>query len=307
MASLPPDHEERVAFARLSLNGLSLGDSFGECFFSPRESLTFLLDNRELPRPLWKYTDDTVMALSIVEVLEHRGYIDQDLLAQGFAQKYAADTNRGYGPGAHRILREIGDGADWREVSKAAFGGLGSLGNGGAMRAAPIGGYFKGEPETAALEAARSAEITHAHPEGIAGAMAVATAAALAPLTERGKGLIEATIAQTPDGEVRNGLQRSLDVPFAESIHNAAAALGNGTAVTAADTVPFTVWSAARHIGQFENAMWETVSALGDRDTTCAIVGGIVALSLGGDQLPSKWSESRESLGRLAKIGTHAG
>ena len=50
-------------------------------------------------------------------------------------------------------------------------------------------------------------------------------------------------------------------------------------------------------LGDFEGAMWETVSGLGDRDTTCAIVGGIVALYLGPDGLPARWLGEREPLG----------
>jgi hypothetical protein len=38
------------------------------------------------------------------------------------------------------------------------------------------------------------------------------------------------------------------------------------------------------------------VSALGDRDTTCAIVGGIVALKVGYAGLPLDWRSARESL-----------
>ena len=67
-------------------------------------------------------------------------------------------------------------GADWREISPTLFGS-GSYGNGAAMRAAPIGGYFSGNPRRAAKEAQLSAVVTHAHPEGQAGAIAVAAVA----------------------------------------------------------------------------------------------------------------------------------
>ncbi len=304
--ALPHDHSERTARARLSLNGVSLGDAFGERFFVSPSAIEFLIENRALPGRPWFYTDDTVMALSIVEVLELRGEVDQDLLAEGFARKYAADTSRGYGPGAHRILRELAAGEDWRDVSRIAFGGSGSLGNGGAMRAAPVGAYFEGDPERAALEAQRSAEVTHAHPEGQAGAMAVAAAAACARSAADGSALFEAAIAHTPAGATRDGLEAARDLSTNTVVEVAASVLGNGSQVTAPDTVPFTLWCAARHLGNFEEAMWQTVAGLGDRDTTCAIVGGIVVLSPGGDAIPSEWFESRESLGRLAKLGTHA-
>jgi hypothetical protein len=40
--------------------------------------------------------------------------------------------------------------------------------------------------------------------------------------------------------------------------------------------------------------MLQTVAGLGDRDTTCAIVGGIVALSAG--EVPQEWIARRETL-----------
>jgi ADP-ribosylglycohydrolase len=42
--------------------------------------------------------------------------------------------------------------------------------------------------------------------------------------------------------------------------------------------------------------MWQTVSALGDRDTTCAIVGGIVSVQLGENGIPAEWRAAREPL-----------
>jgi ADP-ribosylglycohydrolase len=74
--------------------------------------------------------------------------------------------------------------------------------------------------------------------------------------------------------------------------------LGTGTKVTSADTVPFALWCAARHLDDYEEALWTTVSGLGDRDTTCAIVGGIVALSAGRGSIPATWLAAREPLSR---------
>lgn len=53
---------------------------------------------------------------------------------------------------------------------------------------------------------------------------------------------------------------------------------------------------AGGHLGAFEDALWATVSGLGDRDTTCAIVGGIVAGAVGSAGLPAAWLEHREPL-----------
>src|ERR671912_68868 len=109
-----------IARARLSLEGLSLGDSFGELFFSASSDTASFAD---LPAGPWPWTDDTHMALSIVEVLEKFGAIDQDALAQAFARRFEAEPYRGYARGAMALLRQIRYGADWRTAAHALFNG----------------------------------------------------------------------------------------------------------------------------------------------------------------------------------------
>ena len=60
--------------------------------------------------------------------------------------------------------------------------------------------------------------------------------------------------------------------------------------------MPFAPWCAARHLDSFEDALWSTVSGLGDRDTTCAIVGGVVALAVGREGIPDAFVAAREAL-----------
>jgi ADP-ribosylglycohydrolase len=81
-----------------------------------------------------------------------------------------------------------------------------------------------------------------------------------------------------------------------EHLETAVARPGNGSAVTAPDTVPFALWCAARHLGSYEAALWSTVSGRGDRDTTCAIVGGIVVMYAGVESIPVEWLEHREQI-----------
>jgi len=288
------DTATALANAQLSLEGLSVGDAFGELFFSISPYTT---SESDLPAGHWRWTDDTHMALSIVETLKTHGRIDQDALAKAFARRYAEEPYRGYAGGAIRLLRQIAAGADWRQVSPTLFGN-GSYGNGAAMRAAPIGGFFSDNPERAAQEAQLSAVVTHAHPEGQAGAMAVAVAAALAANTPHpsGRELLRETLAFTPESMTRQRIQLAMDIP-ADQFHEAIRELGTGSNVTAQDTVPFCIWSAAYHLDNFEEALWWTAKGMGDCDTTCAIVGGIVALSV--RQVPSPWFKRRERLPEL--------
>src|SRR4051794_3538789 len=137
---LPSDHDARMGRALLSLDGLSVGDAFGQRFFYA-PSVESLIAERAVPAPPWPYTDDTEMALAVVEVLGRRGRIDRDDLAGVFARRYRADPGRGYGGTAHGILEALGAGEPWRAASGSVFGGVGSMGNGAAMRVAPLGVY----------------------------------------------------------------------------------------------------------------------------------------------------------------------
>jgi ADP-ribosylglycohydrolase len=59
-------------------------------------------------------------------------------------------------------------------------------------------------------------------------------------------------------------------------------------------SVPYTIWSAAKHLDNYRTALVETVLGDGDCDTNCAIVGGIVVLHSGGESIPEDWRASRE-------------
>lgn len=281
---------------RLALDGLSLGDAFGERFFGPPGVIASRIAARELPKGEWAWTDDTAMALSVCEVLEAHGCIDADALASAFARRFAREPGRGYGGGARDILTDIGLGTPWELAAGKVFDGQGSMGNGGAMRVAPVGAYFAEDVERVVTEARRSAQVTHAHEDGQAGSVAVAVAAALVVNGTPGGELLRAVLPHVPRGETHDGLRRALEVPRTTSAEAAAERLGSGKRVLAWDTVPFALWCAARHLDDFEEAMWCTVAGLGDRDTTCAIVGGIVALRVGRGGLPDGWLRRREPL-----------
>jgi len=292
MSPLAPDHAQRIGRARLALDGLSVGDAFGGRFFTPPD------ESRAVPPAPWPYSDDTEMALAIVSVLDRHGRVEPDELARDFARRYRADPYRGYGLTVRRVLEDIAEGVPWDQAAAQVHGGQGSMGNGGAMRAAPIGAYFADHYEAAVAQARASAAITHAHPEGQAGAIAVAVAAAWASRTGRGAeaggGMLEVVAGHTPAGETRSGIGRALAFDLGLPVRSAVEVLGNGSRITSPDTVPFALWCAARHIGDYAEALWAAASAGGDNDTNGAIVGGIVVLASGPGSIPEEWLMARE-------------
>lgn len=294
--------DERRFRAVASLRGLAVGDAAGSCFFMP-ETLP-ALEARQLPPTPWWWTDDTEMACSVFAILDRHGWVDQNALAASFAEHH--DFDRGYGPGVNRMLRLIRqEGGDWRELAAGSWDGRGSWGNGAAMRVAPLGAFFADDLDAVAGQATASAEVTHTHPEGVAGAVAVALAAALvaAEPTLCGADLLDAIAHRTPAGLVNDGIRNALTLLPLSDPRSAAATLGNGREISAQDTVPFCLWVAAKHPDDYAAAFWATACAGGDIDTTCAIVGGIIAARTGVEGIPHQWLDRCEPLPDWALAG----
>jgi ADP-ribosylglycohydrolase len=288
-----------------SLRGLALGDAFGERWFplkrSPAEARAHIRARRTPEEPFWPWTDDTAMALDVLAALGHDGEIRPDRLARAFADTYRADPGRGYGSGMHELLpRLAADPGAWRAASMALFGGQGSLGNGAAMRTAPLGAWFHEDPRRAAAQAELAARVTHGHPDGVAGAVAVAVAAAFAagPACPAGDApaFLRTVAGRTPAGPVRDGVLRAAGLPGDTAPSRAAALLGSGGRIRADDTVAFALWSAARNLDSLVDALWTTAEGLGDVDTTCAITGGVVAARTGLAGVPPAWLTRCEPL-----------
>lgn len=302
MNSEQSSRETRLQRATLSLDGLSVGDAFGQSFFFVTASIAdSRLEERFIPPPPWFFTDDTSMALSIVRSLREHGRIVPAWLATAFATEYKREPDRGYGGTAHGILQAIGEGVPWQDAAGRVFDGEGSCGNGGAMRAAPIGAYFADDLPTLISQAKASAAVTHAHEDGQTGAIAVALAAAWMitqydPSKSQGLRMIEFVLAHLPQTETYWRLKKALTLPLELSAKTVALILGNGSQVISSDTVPFCLWCACRHVDDYTEALWAAVSVYGDMDTNCAIVGSIVALATGSIGIPHEWLSSREPL-----------
>lgn len=290
---------QRIELAKKSLKGISIGDAFGESFFGERNEILQHIHQRTIPETKWEFTDDTVMAIAIFEQLEKNQDINQNELANRFSINHNKDVNRGYGATARRILRGIGEGGNWKEISENVFEGMGSMGNGASMRVSPIGAFYHDDLERVKELAIKSAEITHSNIEGITGAIAVAVAAAVAT-KNRGsnispKQFIAEIVKELPDTDTKSKINKSISIPYSFHIESLKTILGNGSKIMVQDTVPFSIWCAAYNLKNFEESIWKAVSILGDRDTICAIVGGITIMSTDEDKIPEIWTNSVEN------------
>ena len=296
--------EERRILAETVLEGLSVGDAFGERYAYGHEDVRARVTNEAL-HGNWRWTDDTAMAVGIMECLNRSGKIEEEVLARTFARNFKNDYERGYGRMAARILERINEGDPWEAVSRSAFNG-GSMGNGAAMRVAPLGAWFADDLEGVAKEAMKSSRVTHWHEEGIAGGIAVAIATAVAwktrelPAAEVREIIAKEVRHYTPEGETANGIELALALDPEALPYLAGRRLGNGSLVTAPDTVPYVIWCALRSLDDYAEALIATVEGGGDCDTNAAMVGGILAARLGMEGIPQEWRDAREALPAFA-------
>ena len=96
------------------------------------------------------------------------------------------------------------------------------------------------------------------------------------------------------DSDMKSKLNTALYLEGNPSIELLVKALGNGVKMTAQDTVPLVIWMLSRYRMNFEECLWNTVAALGDRDTTCAMAGGVSILCCDENTVPD-WAKNVEN------------
>jgi len=195
-----------------------------------------------------RFTDDTVLAVAVADcLLNGLDYVDT---LREYARAY---PNAGYGPSFFTWAD-----SDTRDPYN-------SWGNGAAMRVPAIGSAFNRLDDVLA-EAARSAEVTHNHPEGIKGAQATAAAVFLA---RRGDSKLE--IKQAIEGMFSYDLGQSLAMLRPTYRFD----------VSCQGTVPPAL-IAFLESSSFEDAVRKAISLGGDADTLACVAGGVAEAHYGG-------------------------
>jgi poly(ADP-ribose) glycohydrolase ARH3 len=190
------------------------------------------------------------------------------------------------------------------DAAGAPFGQEGSLGNGAAMRVAPLAVVATSLEQVVHL-ARESAVVTHPHPLGQDGAAVQAAAVFLAlrsgdgPLDTDHFAAALAPLAQTT--EFRRALELLRTVPPGAGPHLLAARLGN--CIKAERSVPTAI---AAFLAQPEDpsaAILTAVRCGGDTDTTAAMTGAIAGGRHGATALPPSWLARLEGADRLGRLG----
>ena len=199
-----------------------------------------------------QFTDDTVLTLATAD-----HFVSGDSYAELYRRYGRNYPNSGFGANFKEWLRSDGQQS------------YNSWANGSAMRASPIA-WVANELEWALEEAARSAEVTHNHPNGIKGAQAVVAATFLARKGES-KDLIKRFVGE----RFGYNLDRTLDEIRPAYVFD----------VSCEGSVPEAI-IAFLESTDFESALRKAISLGGDSDTIACISGAIAQAFYG--EIP-KW------------------
>jgi poly(ADP-ribose) glycohydrolase ARH3 len=267
------------------LLGLAVGDGLGGRFEgqSPEAIAARYLSAEALianpPAETLHYTDDTQMAIGVAETLIENLDIIEERLCHHFAANYV--PSRGYGFGTRRVLEAIENGEDYRAVA-ANYSPGGSLGNGAAMRVAPVGLLFHDDLDLVWEQAGRSALPTHVHPLGIEGAQLLAVGVALGlrddPFDRA------AFFAELLRRCVSDEYRRRLEQAAAAQAPAELARLGNG--IKAPESVPtaLALFASAPH--SYPAVVGRAILLGGDTDTIAAMAGALAGARLGIAAIP---------------------
>lgn len=245
-----------------------LGSIAGDIIGSVHEATATKFKKFPLFVPESRFTDDTVLTVAVADWLLEGGEL-RDVLQRWFFRY----PNAGYG----------GSFISWAVQQKRDP--YNSWGNGSAMRASPVAWAFN-DLDTVLAKAKESAEVTHNHPHGIAGAQATAAAIFLAR-TGHDKPAIKGYI----ETNFRYELSRTLREIRAGYLFD----------VSCQGSVPESIIAFLESTG-YDDAVRNAISLGGDADTMACIAGGIAEAFYGGVPLEIEAEALARLDGRLRKV-----
>jgi poly(ADP-ribose) glycohydrolase ARH3 len=278
----------RIDAIRGALLGTFVGDALGMPFEgSPPEAIPERVEMTEARLGRGTYTDDTEMMIALGESLLERGTVEEDHLAAAFLSAY--DPRRGYGAGTRAVFELWRAGVPTAQAAGKLFDGRGSLGNGAAMRVAPLAARYSDERPRLREATERSARVTHHHPVGVDAAVVQASAIAAAI---RGDDELQAARRAARSAELVSALDRIEGLCSHDSSPGEVAGT-LGTSPVGHESVPAAICAAGSG-RSFRDAVSFAVRCGGDTDTIGAMTGAIVGARHGAEAIPAEWIELLE-------------
>ena len=302
-----PEARFMINAGRSMMVGLALGDALGwpTEFKSMRDIQSRFgeLGIQEPPNPAM-FTDDTQMTIAVARAVIGHARADVNVMMERMAQEFldwgfSADNNRAPGLSCMGGVRQLAQGVSWERS-----GGLDSEGCGSAMRVAPIGFVYQEDPQRLRAVAIASSLPTHRHPSAIASAVGAAY-------------LVKLALDGVEPGEMSARLMSfvgGMSTEFDTALATMNSVLGWTDEVAAMDTigagwvgyeaVPLALYCVIKYPDSWVDTVRRGANFAGDSDSIASIAGGIQAIRLGPDSIPSEWLSRLERRAELEELGS---
>ena len=266
--------------------GLAVGDAIGTTLeFKPRDTYPRLTDMTgagpfNLEPGVW--TDDTAMALALMDSLTSMGELDEYDLMERFVRWHEEGTYSCTGSCFDIGITTRQALSVWKQTGNPIAGSTDPMtaGNGSLMRLAPVAVRYWRDRDKLRDVAARQSRTTHAAPEAVDACVAFAQA-----------------LADAIEGQPRSEVLRNRVEPYAGSIPAIMAGSWRGktrddicASGYVAHSLEASLWSTAR-TGNFEEAVLLAANLGEDADTTAAITGQLAGALYGKNGIPRHWRE----------------
>lgn len=292
------------------LIGQCLGDALGYPVEGSRPATCALYVADVMGRPdrsalrragfvIGQYTDDSQLARELLLSYADCGGFDPEDYARRIASIFVENRIVGRGLATHRAAHRIAAGTHWTEAGEPPP----AAGNGSAMRAAPIGLLFDDDRAGLIAAAHDQGRVTHRDPRCSAGAVAIASAVALAgaggPVDAARWAARLAEDARPFDGAFADEMLKLAEWALLppEAVYAQIPALLGGPSLEyhwegiSPFVVPSVLWSLYAFL-RTPDDYWETVRTAiavgGDVDTTAAMAGAVSGAYLGLRALPEE-------------------
>lgn len=283
------------------LLGGAIGDSLGMPFETRKAADPFLvnwdgesyLESEYHKLNPGQWTDDSQMQQILAESLIEYADFNPDDLAKRYVDWIYSGRSRGYGRTTKIAIDALKNGTHW---SKSGVDG--SLGNGTAMRAAPLGVYFRNDYNKIVECASIDAYMTHASAEAKVGSIAIALTTAFA-LNNDLQDHFERLAEYLPNSLIKYMLPQIKNLYFNRDILPAKALALIGTSANVTHTVPAVLYCFKKFL-HFNEGIVTIIRAGGDTDTQASILGNLFGAQ--GHDIPQKWIDGVEDSEKIQKL-----
>ena len=292
-----------TAGLRARIRGAVVGQAVGDAMGAPTEGLS-RARIRELHGRVTGFlsddqagTDDSeYAALSARIVLRHGSGLTPDDVSEAWYGLLVGQDG-GFAHGGFSEMDAIHNLARGQRAPASGSDNHELWSDGSAMRVAPIGAYFAGDPAEAARVAAIDASVSHAR-DGIWCGQAIAAAVAVAVVANDWRAVVDGGLGAIPaDSWSARNIRRAIDVATGPGDREGRLdALERAIAIREypfADVAPeatalaFGVFAIAE--GDYEESVLNGVNIGRDADTIAAMAGAMAGGLRGIDAIPAAW------------------